>query len=108
MTPENLAYWLQGYFELGVSPINDFCLIIDRHIDLVFLTMAENKTPPKASEKAFLLAIREAAREKEINEIKVLVSKQFEHVIDPAQYAGDSLSSEAHHGVSSHGLKFNC
>lgn len=46
MTPENFAYWLQGYFEIsGVSVLDEAKVqIIKDHLDLVFSKITPERT----------------------------------------------------------------
>lgn len=47
MTPQNFAYWLQGYFELSTAKTLDMnqVRVIRNHLNLVKKCLAEPQTP---------------------------------------------------------------
>lgn len=94
MTPENFAYWLQGYFELRQNIIDtpltaDQKSIIINHINLVKTTTPSN---------FFISTIQELLKEEGnvTHLIKRVLSGYFEHVIDlthPDPVAADAAHS---------------
>ena len=53
MTPEQFAYWLQGYFEIREATTKSMAIddlqaaVIKSHLDLVFVKKTPTITPPK-------------------------------------------------------------
>lgn len=93
MTSQDLAYWLQGAFEIiDVEEISkEQREIITRHADLVLLT---------AKSDTFALTIKTIASLGDPIEcarlIKILTASQFEHVIDP-KHPNPVQANEIHH-----------
>lgn len=87
MTPRDLAFWLQGFYELHdaqlESPRRDCADIIRKHAELVLVTNPGNE---------FAIAVRALADNG--RGLRALVSAQFEHVIDKTM--GDPKNDPAH------------
>ena len=50
MTPENFAYWLQGFSEIcGQTPSEEQWEIIKDHLNLVFNKVTPNRVPPEVN-----------------------------------------------------------
>lgn len=96
MTPENFAYWLQGYFELRQNIIDtpltaDQKSIIVNHINLVKTTTPSN---------FFISTIQELLKEEgnATHLIKRVLAHYFEHVIDLTH--PDPVAADAAHSPS--------
>ena len=89
-------YWLQGYFEISITPkvlTIEQCVIIRRHIELVFAS--KNKYSPddtiRLAKMNTLLGLNVdglISAEITTNKIREEVHAQFVHVIDP-EYPND-------------------
>jgi hypothetical protein len=84
-------YWLQGYFEISITPkvlSTEQCVIIRRHIDLVFASNVK-RLPDDTIRLAKMNTLLGLSVEGHISteivteKIRKEVSDQFIHVIDP-------------------------
>ena len=104
-------YWLQGYFELSITPkvlTIEQCVIIRRHISLVFAN--KNKCSPddtiRLAKIDTLLGITidgDISSEIVTDKIRKEVQAQFVHVIDP-KYGPNDVQEKLnviHSGISS-------
>lgn len=110
MQTTEFFYWLQGYFELSITPkiLNiEQCVIIRRHIALVFAS--KNKCSPddtiRLAKIDTLLGITidgDISSEIVTDKIRKEVHAQFVHVIDPKYGPPDVQAKlDAVHGGSS-------
>jgi hypothetical protein len=94
VTDQDLAYWLQGAFEIvGITEITDAQAdIIGRHVALVQVTDPRSTF---AAQIGALLRVSKGTERADL--IRPVVASLFQHVIDP-KHPKPAAANFAHHG----------